>query len=161
MTPKLNRVLSEIRQLMEQEAWGPSLPPSSQSDFQDAKAGTGEANNEINIQDAIDFYLNNLCQALVDEFGIEENEAYDYVESAADEMEGDGMIPPMPSPDSSDSEAALWLGVVKSVGFEGYCLKLVRDQLSTKTSLRGGSRKGSEDMGMDMGMDDDLEGDME
>jgi len=138
MTPKTNLVLNNLRKLMEQAAWGPEIPVNSSSSFQNATAGVGEADNDIDIQDAVDFYLNNICQALVDEFDVEEEQAFDFVESAADELEGDGRIPPMPGPDAADSEAALWLGVVKSIGFEGYCIKMVRDQLASKQSLRSG-----------------------
>lgn len=139
MTPKVNQILSEIKQLVERAAWGPEIPSNPSSSFQQGEAGIGQADNESNIQDAVDTYINNICQALVDEFGISEENAYDYVEHAANEMESEGMLPALPAPEDSDSDAAMWLGVAKSSGFEGYCLKLARDHLAAaKPSYRSG-----------------------
>ena len=137
MNPRINQVLGEIRHLVEQSAWGPEIPSrSGSSDFQKNAPGVGEATNETDIQDAVDFYLNNVCQALVDEFGIEEEQAYDYVEKAADELSDEGMVPPLPTPDDGDAQAALWLGAAKSIGLEGYCIKMVRDELAASPTLR-------------------------
>lgn len=156
MNPRINQVLGEIRHLVEQSAWGPSIPSRiSSSDFQKGAPGVGEASNENDIQDAVDFYLNNVSQALVDEFGIDEEEAFNYVEQAADELSDEGMVPPLPSAEDSDSQAALWLGAAKSIGLEGYCIKMCRDHLASSQTLRAGHSHETDLDGGDDSFEDD------
>jgi len=163
MTPKINRKLTEMRKLMEKAAWGPEIPSTAKTPFQDAKGGVGEADNEINIQDALNFYLQNIANAMIDEFGIDEPHAHQHIESCADEMSQDGLLPPFPECGCADSDVILWLGKAKSLGFEGYCIKATRDSLADEEM--GFSHDHDEDSGEfdtdDMDLDLDSDSDMD
>lgn len=78
--------------------------------------GEGGADNEPNIDDAFNLYLDGIADSLI-EMGYSEDEAISFVLDVADEMAAEGVLPPMPAEDALEDEVAVWLGTANTVGF--------------------------------------------
>ena len=86
-------------------------------------AGESEADNETDIADAMDLYLNSLANTLLDQFDASEDEVGEFIVDMAMSMAEDGVMPPFPGEDATDDQMSLWLGAAKTVGFVHEVLK--------------------------------------
>ena len=125
-----NAVLGKIRAgLAEEEAaWGPD---SEQDDVAhlDGAAGVGGATNIADIEDALDGYLTGIANALVAEYDISEDDAYDFIFYAAETAEALGLLPAFPDDDAADGEYASWYGKAGSVKFDAMVMNLAAKEL--------------------------------
>lgn len=135
MTPRVNRVLEDIRQTLEQEggdddavAFGPTGADSTDAGTE-AQAGTGAAINPSDASDTLDQYLTDIADLLVLEYGKNDNEAMNFVFSAASQLARDGLVPDMPEDSAAPEEIAIWLGKAKSVQFSSHVLGRARAML--------------------------------
>jgi hypothetical protein len=122
-------LLTNIRHKIEakMESWGPeAVDQPDNSTAKTAFAGDGGAENPTDANDALNMYLVNLCDRLMSEFGMGEDEALDFIFSCADEMTQDGELPPLPEDDAADQEVSVWLGKANSSGFGAYVLGRAR-----------------------------------
>lgn len=132
-TPRVNKVLEDIRATLEAEgddvtAYGPAGSESGETSGE-AEAGTGGAINPSNASDTLDQYLTDIGDLLVLEYGKSDNEAMSFVFSSAGQLARDGVIPKMPDDDASPEEIAVWLGKAKSVQFASHVLGRAREML--------------------------------
>jgi hypothetical protein len=130
MTPQINEVLKQIHRKLETEAaWGPEVPPVDEPGSHYSGApGDGGAENETDIEDAVDFYFDNIVDRLTQEFGMSDEEGMDLIYSVADDMADEGMIPPMPGEEDDEEAVAAWLGKAKSVMLGNACILAARQR---------------------------------
>ncbi len=130
MTPAINEVLKQIdKKITAEAAWGPEVPAVDEpGSHYSGGPGDGGADNETDVEDAVDFYFDNIVDRLTQEFGMSDDEAMDLIYSTADEMADEGMIPEMPGEESDDEEVAAWLGKAKSVMLGNACILAARQK---------------------------------
>jgi hypothetical protein len=85
---------------------------------------TDKGDNETDVDDALDMYLDSIVERLVTSLGAEEDMAIEFIMLMADEMEEQGVMPPMPGTDSMDDETSLWMGAAKTSGFANKVLEM-------------------------------------
>jgi len=124
-------LLTKIRHKVEmkmESAWGPeAVDQPDSSTAKNAFAGDGGAENPTDVNDALNMYLVNIVDRLMDEFEMGEDEAADFIFSCADELAEDGDLPPMPEDGAADQEVSVWMGKAHTLGFIGYVLGRARD----------------------------------
>jgi hypothetical protein len=133
MNNRINAVLENIRATMEGEgddatAYGPSVSGDvGGATNADAEAGAGGAVNPSDVSNTLDLYLSEISDLLTLEYGKNENEAMNFVFSAASALAREGVIPEVPSDSATDDEVAQWLGKAKSVQFASHVLNRARE----------------------------------
>lgn len=90
----------------------------------EASAGESEADNVTDVDDAFDLYLDSLLERMLTALNATEEQATEFIMLMADEMEEEGMMPPMPGIDASDDEVSMWMGAAKTCGFANKVLEM-------------------------------------
>jgi len=125
----INRKLEEIRQrLMDEgeEAWGPHS--AQDTDHAGGEPGEGGATNVSDINDVFTEFMLSIAASLEETFGLDEDDAIEYVFDAADAIAEEGSLPFIP--DEEDlAETAEWLGKAKSMGFGDLVLAMADSEL--------------------------------
>jgi len=124
-----NALLGKIRAgLAEEEAaWGPDS--EQEGEHLDGAPGVGGATNVADIGDALDGYLSGIATALMQKYGISEDDAYDFIFYAADTAEALNMLPVFPDEDAPDEDFALWYAKAGSVKFDAMVMNLATKEL--------------------------------
>ena len=87
-------------------------------------AGESGADNETDVDAALDLYLDSIVERLVEKLGASEEQAVEFIMLMADEMEEQGHMPPMPGEGTSDDDVSMWLGSAKTCGFTNQVLDM-------------------------------------
>lgn len=87
-------------------------------------AGESGADNETDVDAALDLYLDSIVERLVEKLGASEEQAVEFIMLMADEMEEQGHMPPMPGEGTSDDDVSMWLGAAKTCGFTNQVLDM-------------------------------------
>lgn len=82
-----------------------------------AMAGDGGAYNPSEAFENLVNFVTQIVDGLVLTYDLEEDEAFEMVLAAAEELTKEGTLPAFPEEDADDAEIALWLGAAKSVAF--------------------------------------------
>jgi len=82
--------------------------------------------NETDVNDAFDLYLDSILERLTTSLNADEDMAIEFIMLMADEMEEDGSMPPMPGEDASDNEVSMWMGAAKTSGFANKVLEMAK-----------------------------------
>lgn len=80
--------------------------------------------NETDVNDAFDLYLDSILERLTTSLNADEDMAIEFIMLMADEMEEEGSMPPMPGEDASDNEVSMWMGAAKTSGFANKVLEM-------------------------------------
>ncbi len=113
---KVGKLVESLRASLEEgEAFGPEGTPVSKV-AREAEAGTLGAENPSDIADAVLSYLGDIVDSLMENFEVDEEEAFDFLFEIAAAMAEDGALPEMPEEDD-DEGMAEWLGAAKTAGF--------------------------------------------
>jgi hypothetical protein len=75
----------------------------------------------------VDAYLTDLVDALMAEYDINEEDAFNFIMSVADSLAESGEMPPLPSEDDEDDLQSEWLGVATTSGFASTVLEVAED----------------------------------
>jgi hypothetical protein len=103
MTPKTNLVLEDIRSKM-------------------------EAANPSDIDDVLFKYLDDIIQALVVQYGLEENAAAVYATDIIDALAEEGEIPPVPVGGVPPEQAVEWVGVMTTLGIHAFICEMAAEE---------------------------------
>lgn len=95
-------------------------------DADPASAGELDADNPTDIIDSFEEYIGSIADALLDDYEMDDDEAYDIIFDLADGLAEDGDL--MEIPEDDDEQAlAMWLGQAKTIGFANIVLANVED----------------------------------
>lgn len=138
MNKRVNSVLQEVLvRLREQDEdgvdsddkpYGPGVDADiGGASAREAEAGAGGAVNPSDVGDTLDIYLSDIASILEIEYDMDDEDALQFVFSAADEMADEGLLPEMPEDEAEDEEIALWLGTAKTARFGSYVVAKARE----------------------------------
>jgi hypothetical protein len=122
MNTQINEVLTKMRNKLNGEAAWESL------DATGGAAGELEAENVSEANEKVDTYLLDCVEALMGEYDIEEEDAWDFVFSVADMAAEEGLLPELPEEEDTDEALINWLGKAGTVGFKALVLQAAGDQ---------------------------------
>jgi hypothetical protein len=92
----------------------------------EASAGESGADNITDVDEAFDMYLDSILERMLTALSASEEQAVEFIMLVADEMEEEGMMPPMPGSDASDDEVSVWMGSAKTCGFANKVLEMAK-----------------------------------
>lgn len=119
------------RTLKEEAAWShASAEPVAEDEagkHDDAEVQAEADEEDGNINDQIDMLLSGIVDALLEEYDLDEEEAFDFVLDVADVAAEEGMLPYLPDEDASDEELAAWYGQATTAGFTDMVLEAASD----------------------------------
>lgn len=109
-TQKLNALMEEIRLRLEDEE----------------EAEPGDMSVPVNpdgTADALDAYVDDVVQALLDAYELDVEDAVGFVLELAEVFAEEGVLPPFPDEEDPAEMRSAWLGKAKSVGFAAEVLQ--------------------------------------
>ena len=122
MNTQINEVLTKMRQKLAGEAAWESLEGST-----GGAAGELGAENMSEANEKVDTYLLDCVNAMMDEYEVEEGDAWDFVFSVADMASEEGLLPELPEETASDADLINWLGKAGTIGFKALVLQAASD----------------------------------
>lgn len=114
MNPKINSVLSDIRQMVVE-----SIMPVQ---------AIGAQNALDEDTDALDGYMRQSAMYVMRETGLDEDAALDVVFQLAEAGEEAGALPPLPGVDATHEELEEWMTAATDTGFTLQAVLAVREQ---------------------------------
>lgn len=114
MNAQINGVLDQIREKLNESAWGapgqPSMPPDASPVPPTAGAPGARSISPADVEDALDMYLSGMVDSLLNQYDATDEEAADTVFAAIDQAVQAGVLPELPPDDASEQEVSLWVG---------------------------------------------------
>lgn len=93
-----------------------------------SEVDSSEDENSADPNITIDLYLKEIVDALLEDYEIAEEDAFEFVLDAADAISEEGVMPPLPSQEASYEELVAWYGHATTQGFKSLVLKLAKEQ---------------------------------
>jgi hypothetical protein len=117
-----NALLGKIRKELEEEegdgaAWGPDSEQPMDGHLS-GMPGVGGAMNVSDVSDALDKYLSDMTERLMQKYDLSEDEAADFVLEVADNLASVGMLADFPDEDAPAEEVATWYAKAGSIKFD-------------------------------------------
>ena len=118
MNSQINSVLEQIRQKLEESAWGPEIAAPSDTTHASSTAGEGGAHNVEDVEDALDMYLSGMVDNIMAQYDATDEDAADVVFACIDELVSGGKMPALPDEDAGADEVAIWIGKATTNGLQ-------------------------------------------
>lgn len=118
MNTQINSMLVQIRNRLNESAWGPEISAPNSDGFDAGEAGELGAKNYNDISDALDKYIMGMVDNLMVQYECTDDEAVDMVFNAIDSLASENKIPEMPEENASDDEVAIWIGKAVTSGLQ-------------------------------------------
>jgi len=108
------------------------------------RGGDGGVNNMHTDAEAFESYIEQTAMAVAARCDISIDDALDAIVAVADQMAEDGLIPPMPDPDSASAEElSAWAGAAKTAQLGGEVIRACMDSEGDITQGVGGGSRAS------------------
>jgi len=114
--------LAKIRRTLSED--GDYVPIDSEAE---GEAGDLGAVNADVASERVDAYLTTIVDSLMDEYEIDEDDAFDFVTSVAEAMAEAGDLPELPGEDDEDDMQSAWLGAATTAGFQATVLEVAAE----------------------------------
>ena len=103
------------------------------------RGGDGGVNNMNSDQEAFDAYIEQTIEAVAARCNVSLDDAIDALVAVADEMAENGLVPPMPDPESASAEElSSWAGAAKMAGLTAEVIRAIMDEEGDITHGVGG-----------------------
>lgn len=126
MNSQINAVLTQIREKLNESAWGPQLPDVADTSHLAGEPGEHGAENVEDSEDVLDMYLSSMVDHIMQHYDADEEEAADVVFQAIEDKVSEGELPDMPDEGAPEAELSAWLGKAKSLGLQHAVVELAR-----------------------------------
>lgn len=122
MDERVVQGLAKIRKTLSEQGDYEARPSEAEGE-----AGDLGAVNMGVAAERVDAYLTDIVDSLVAEYEVDDEEAFEFVISVADEMAASGDLPELPSEDDEDDAQSEWLGAATTVGFAAVVMEVAAE----------------------------------